>query len=329
MPKYGELHFAAIGLETSGIHSGGNPAMTVCVAVIAADNIVMGMSDRMLTAGDVQFQPSSSKIWPLTNSVTMMAAGDIGTQNEVHTDLVQRVTAALADNPKEWVRVETVTEWYRQAYFRLQRRRAERRILEPLGLDSETFLSRQSSMHADLVSKLGMELMNFQMPDTATIIAGANPSIVNLERTTAHIFLIRNGAVSCADKVGFGCVGAGAWHANSTLMLAGHTPSTPLSKAVFNMYSAKKRAEVAPGVGSETDTYVVTGLGGYSELRDQIKDATIKAYDVYARENARSQHKAERRLHEHIEQIINPPKRPESQAVDGTQPEASVDGATG
>jgi hypothetical protein len=301
--------------------------VTVCVAVIAWGNVVMGMSDRMLTAGDVQFQPSSSKIWQITNSIAMMAAGDIGTQTEVFMEVLKRVNAAIDETPKVWVRVETVAEYYRLEYFRLQRRRAERRILEPLGLDSETFLARQSSMDSDLVSKIGMELMNFQMPETSAIIAGSNPHIdVNADRATAHIFLIHNGVVACADKVGFACVGAGAWHANSTLMVAGHTPSTPLSKAVFNMYSAKKRAEIAPGVGSETDTFVVTGLGGYSTLRDQIKDATIKAYDVYAKENARSQAKAEKRLHEHIEQIINPPKSPESQAAHGTESDSPTNG---
>src|ERR1700733_1115505 len=129
--------------------------MTVCVAVIAADTVVIGMSDRMLTAGDVQFQPSSSKILQGSHSIVMMAAGDIGTQTEIHTDIVKRVSSTLADSPKEWLRVEAVAEWYRQAYFDLQRRRAERRILGPLGLDSESFLGRQSSMDRDLVSKLG------------------------------------------------------------------------------------------------------------------------------------------------------------------------------
>jgi hypothetical protein len=174
-----------------------------------------------------------------------------------------------------------------------------------------------------------MELMNFAMPETATIIAGVNPHLAGeASRTSAHIFQIRNGVVSCADRVGFACVGAGAWHANSTLMAFGHTPNTSLSKAVFNLHVAKKRAEVAPGVGSETDTFVVTGLGGYSTLRDQIRDAAIKAYNVYVNENAKSQVKAERLLHEHVEQIINPPKSLESQATHEPEPEAPADGSS-
>jgi hypothetical protein len=56
---------------------------------MAQMDTVMGMSDRMLTAGDVQFQPPSSKIWALTNSITMMAAGDIGTQSEIHTEVMK------------------------------------------------------------------------------------------------------------------------------------------------------------------------------------------------------------------------------------------------
>jgi hypothetical protein len=81
------------------------------------------------------------------------------------------------------------------------------------------------------------------------------------------------------------------------------------------MYSAKKRAEVAPGVGSETDTFVVTGLGGYAELRDEIKAAVIRAYNTNAMDNAKSAKKAEKLIHTYVDKIINPSKPPEPQTA--------------
>jgi hypothetical protein len=306
--------------------------VTVCVAVICANSMVMGMSDRMLTAGDVQFQPSTSKIWNLTTSIVMMSSGDVGTQSDIYTDVHKRVTAELRRNPSVWLRVETVAEYYRLSYFSLQRRRAEAQILGPLGLDSESFLIRQTSMEPDFVAKIGAELISFRMPDTGAIIASVNPVITVNEEPRAispDIFVIQNGRVSCSDRVGFACVGAGAWHANSTLMLAGHTPSTRASKALFTMYAAKRRAEVAPGVGSETDTFVVTGLGGYSELRDEMMGAAAKAYAVNAKESARALAKAEKYLDEYIEQITNLPQSPESQADHGAEPAAPADAGAG
>jgi hypothetical protein len=303
--------------------------MTVCIAAIADSSMIGGMSDRMLTAGDVQFQPSASKIWRLTNSIAMMVSGDIGTQSEIYADVLTQVHHTLGPSPSHWLRVETVVELYRQAYFRLQRRRAEQEILAPLGLDSESFLARQASMDAGFVSNIGSELINFRMPEISSIIAGVDPALSwdkESKLIAPHIYSIHDGRVSCADAVGFACIGAGAWHANSTLMLAGHTPGTPASTTLLTVYSAKKRAEVAPGVGPETDTFVITGLGGYSELRDEIRDAVTKAYDINLRETRRSLARAEQSLNVHIQQIINPPKpAPESQAADGNLQGSPVD----
>lgn len=55
--------------------------MTVCVAAISQSStgtglMITGASDRMLTAGDIEFEPEQSKIQPLTNSIALMLAGD-------------------------------------------------------------------------------------------------------------------------------------------------------------------------------------------------------------------------------------------------------------
>jgi hypothetical protein len=285
--------------------------MTVCVAVICANNMVCGVSDRMLTAGNVQFQPSSSKIWLFTSSIAMMSAGDVGTQTEIYNDVMKEVTSRLSANSQTWLRVEEVVEFYRLAYFRLQRRRAERAILEPLGLDSDTFLARQASMGPEFVSKIGAELINYRMPDTAAIITGTNPELSvdpTSKDTSAHMFAIENGRISCTDKVGFACVGAGAWHANSTMMQAGHTPRTQIPKALLSMYTAKKRSEVAPGVGTETDFFVIYGLGGYAPLRSEIVDALQRAYEANIKETNQSLERAEKSLNEFIDELVTPAK---------------------
>lgn len=291
--------------------------MTVCVAAIFDGNMVCGMSDRMLTAGDVQFQPSSSKIWEITKSIVMMSSGDVGLQTEIYSQVKKIVDNSIKEKPDDWFRVEDVAELYRQAYFSLKKRRAEKEILIPLGLDSHSFLTRQRGMDSELVSKISMELIGYRMPDVAAIIAGNNPlyeAPKDSKLVSAHIFIVENGKLSCADKVGFACVGAGAWHANSTMMFAGHTPLTQAPKALLTVYAAKKRAEVAPGVGAETDTFVVTPfLGGHSTLRDEIRDAVIKAYDDNMQENTLAKKKIEDSLREKIDEIITPKKPVESQ----------------
>lgn len=279
--------------------------MTVCIAAICDNNMLIGMSDRLLTAGDVEFQPPTSKIWQLTNSIVLMVSGDINLQAEIHAAVMLVIQAHLDHSPDEWLKVEAVTQMYCNAYFEIKRRNAEQKILHPLGLDSSQFLARQQSMDPALVSKIAAELINFPMPGVSTIVAGNEPVDGTSDNVKPHIFIVNNGEATCADKVGFACVGAGAWHANSAMMMAGYNPSKAASRALLTVYAAKKRAEVAPGVGSETDNFVITPRkGGYSELRDEFWAGARKFYEAMIKQQARSLQKAEDSLHEYISAVI-------------------------
>ena len=80
-------------------------------------------------------------------------------------------------------------------------------------------------------------------------------------RTTPPIFVVRDGYLSCEDVVGFASVGSGSRHAESQMMLARHAWNADLDPTLLTTYLAKKRAEVAPGVGTETDMFMITGPG--------------------------------------------------------------------
>jgi hypothetical protein len=62
--------------------------LTVCIAAICEGGIVLGACDKMMTAGDVEFEPQaptgrSMKVFPITNSIAVMTAGDSGLQSEI------------------------------------------------------------------------------------------------------------------------------------------------------------------------------------------------------------------------------------------------------
>jgi hypothetical protein len=287
--------------------------LTVCVAAICGGDMICGMTDRMLTAGDIQFQPSSAKIWPFTRSIVMLSSGDVGLQTEIYSRLMKHVIDHIKAQPDVWLCVEDIAALFSTTYFVIKKERAEREILTPLGLNSQSLLT--SGVEPELASKISMELLGYRMPESAVIIAGNNAAYGEdqTKRVTAHIFVVQNGQLSCADKVGFACIGAGSWHANSAMMLAGHTPNTPIPRGLLNVCIAKKRAEVAPGVGPETDTFVVTNsLGGYSELRDAIRERVFKVFREYMKKNDRADKNAAESLDAFIQEIISTPK-PESE----------------
>ena len=145
--------------------------MTVCVATICDLTIgeqrfgpmIIGASDRMITAGDVQFeiQLQAPKLLGVTNSIVLMLAGDMAIQAElaqgVSADVKERLEA-----DKSWMTVRFVAESYVRRYNEAKRWRAENSILAPLGLTLDTFVGRQREMSSRLVSELASDLRAFE-----------------------------------------------------------------------------------------------------------------------------------------------------------------------
>ena len=134
------------------------------------------------------------------------------------------------------------------------RREAEAEVLKPLGLSSADELMARRRWSADVVHEILRQIQYAaHHRDVATIIAGQDES-------GPHLYVIdKPGMYSVHDRIGFASVGIGQRHAESQFMLAGYTPAWLFPEALYLTYVAKKRAEVAPGVGTYTDLAVITG----------------------------------------------------------------------
>ena len=246
--------------------------MTVCVTAICAENIIFGASDRMLTAGDIQFQPQQPKLLPITTSVVTQIAGDASIQADIISLVIADVKQRVEAKPTEWLNVRDVAGLYCHYYDELRLARTEHAILAPLGLDRNTWLTKQNGMDPTLVKNIATELMNYEFPLTAAIFSG-------VDNSRAHIYVARGGVLTCQDIVGFAAIGAGEWHANSQLMFAGHTRHKSLPETLLSVYSAKKRAEVAPGVGEATDMFTIGPLlGSFMQLLPVMLDSVDAIY---------------------------------------------------
>lgn len=272
--------------------------VTVCVAAVCEGNIILGASDRMLTAADIQFEPEQSKIITVTNSIAVMVSGDSAVQAEILQALHTEIGAWIAAHPKTWVPVYEVADLYRRGRNQVRFRQAEGAILAPLGLDGATFLTKQREMDPQLVRQLATELINADHPAVSAIIAG-------VDTTGAHIFVVEGPKVSCRDTVGFASIGIGNWHADSQFMFAGHTRAKPFPETMLLAYSAKKRAEVAPGVGEATDMFTMGPLlGSYVTINP---DVLVRLEEIYQK-SLNAEEKAARRavtsVTKYVEEII-------------------------
>lgn len=220
--------------------------LTVCVASIYEGSAIIGAADRMITAGHIQYQPSTSKIWKITNSVAVMFAGDIQTQKVVYNSVYGVIKEKIEKNPSQWIRVKETAEIYSQKYLEEKSRSAERRILLPFGLTLESFIFKQKEMSESFVSEISDKILRFNYPDIETLIIGC-------DEFGPHIFSVDNDEVICHDSIGFAARGIGMAHAESHLMSNGYSPGFDASHALLYTHRAKRISEAAPGVGKETD----------------------------------------------------------------------------
>ena len=255
--------------------------VTVCIATISqleSDGVqypmIIGATDRMLTAGDIEFEPAQTKVFLFTNRVVALVAGDASFQIAVCSD------AGLELRDNQNVDVKTVAETYSRAFVRYRREQAELRYLSPLGLDLQSFIQNQKHMSQETIDNLIYKLEHSKIR-AQTIITGTDMD------GTAHIYTVKDpGTVSCEDAVGFAAIGIGEWHADSFFMFNRYNKYRFLSEALFLTYAAKRRAEVAPGVGIETDMFVIDSTAtqptsAYTAASLEVIDKLKITYENY------------------------------------------------
>lgn len=225
--------------------------MTVCVgaiceggkcAVVAADRMVTFGPPMMLTTQP----PAFSKIQRLTDQVALLFAGSVA-DGETLVNLT-RTSIGIQAKPS----MAAIADMAKAAYASHKKRRVEETILAPyLGTDFPGFqaLVAQSAASQVLGQVLGMVAQhNLQLE---VLIAG-------LDDTGAHLVVVNHpGQVVPMNSTGFVAVGSGGIHAGVRMSLGQHTPSATLTDTLYNVYEAKRAAEVAPGVGPLTDMAVI------------------------------------------------------------------------
>lgn len=231
----------------------------------------------MLTAADIQFEPNARKHTDVTNSIVMMFSGDAGFHREIEMRTKLDVWAGVDANPTEWFRVRDVVDLYVKHRNDLKARNAEAAILAPMGLTQDSFLRYQATMQPDLVQQIARDLIAFQVPTTSCIIAG-------VDATGPHIYTVNNGYVTYHNATAFAAIGIGHWHAESEMMTGGHTARATVPEAVALVHRAKRRAEIAPGVGSKTDMFMINGRGGFNTFRDGIAEKLDELYENLAKQ---------------------------------------------
>jgi hypothetical protein len=156
-------------------------------------------------------------------------------------------------------------------------------------------------MDPSLVESISRDMINFAVPEVTVIIAGLDQFV---SETNTHIYSIHNDYVSCDDVIGFRAIGSGARHAESHFMLARHAWNADAHTAVMLAYRAKKDSEVAPGVGAETDMFMIgPGVGQSSRMRPEIIDKLDQEYRRMKKRQVKAQRDANAELKRYVDNL--------------------------
>ena len=151
--------------------------MTIAAAVLSEWNlqpVIITVSDRMVTCRDIQYEPENvakcSRFGPaISRSILALPAGDL----DIHKHITAETSRKLRGYGKD-VDVATVAELYNESLVSYKNKKAEKRVLEPLGLCLETFVSDQKNLESGLVMAIAENLWRKEEIDIAAIIAGVD-----------------------------------------------------------------------------------------------------------------------------------------------------------
>lgn len=132
-----------------------------------------------------------------------MTAGDSNVQIQVYLKTFEIISERIRLHPENWIPVADVASIYSECFFNLRAKLAENEILSPYMLNLETFIARQNEMSSDFIEKITNKIARFSIEEIETIITG-------IDDFGPHIFVVRNGVINCADRIGFDSIGIGS-----------------------------------------------------------------------------------------------------------------------
>lgn len=235
--------------------------MTVCIAGLCNESkSVVLASDRMITMRypPMEFEHGIPKLEIICPACMVLTAGDA----LAHADLcrVVRNTVRLLSQP----RIVVITEEVRKAYVAMRLQAISQRLLEPRGWKLDDFYGKYIRIvPTDIVVTLDHQIANFNY-GLDVLVAGADAD-------EAHIYGLRHpGEVDCYDSIGYHAIGIGYIHAVQNLIANKYLSSLGTNLAVYFAYEAKRSAEVAPGVGKDTDMVIITKKGYKMVATEQV-----------------------------------------------------------
>lgn len=255
--------------------------MTVCIGALCDDgrSCVVG-ADREMTvlALSLGYEHQDSKIEVLSDRCTLLSAGDALLAAEIVGSIDKTTLASL--------RVRGAAAMVRDTYLAVHLNRAESVILRPRGLTWDDFKRRAHEIPLQAYLGVDQLLFNFGIGAAEFLVAGTDSAGADLYRV--HYGGVAGGSwLEWCWKLGYRAIGSGSPHASVFLALEKQHRRMSVAETLYNVYCAKKSAELAPGVGKATDVAIIGKdgieivpeelLGEFESLRQETRMSRVES----------------------------------------------------
>ena len=220
--------------------------MTVCIAALynRSKGFVLA-SDQMLTMNyPMAYEYENEEFDKISkisdkSSIYCLSAGNAIFSAEI-------IDAATNQIQNEGISsVDKAAQVVRDTYMKYRMLRLIRSELETRGLDLNSYYKNQRGLTPDIVTFIDRTFRTFNL--------GVEFLVVGSGGTQCHIYtIIHPGDVYCNDSIGYAAIGIGAPHVIYRMIENKYRKSLNEEAITKLVEEAKKRSEVAPGVGEKT-----------------------------------------------------------------------------
>lgn len=245
----------------------------MCIAALCREGdetfAVVG-ADRMVTLGGfIEFEHTVPKMAHPAPHAVVMIAGDTLTGTRLANSVVTDLRGGMP-------RIDEIAERLSNRYGEFRRSALDAQILALRGLDLGSFYGAHGSLQQPLVMMLDNQMAQFNL-SVELLLAG-------VDEDGAHIYSVHNPGDPSQqhDVIGYAAIGIGTLHALQSMIGFRHGPTAGLRETIFRVYASKRRAEVAPGVGADTDMAIIS-TSTVTFLQESLLKRLSNMYDNYGR----------------------------------------------
>jgi hypothetical protein len=157
--------------------------------------------------------------------------------------------------------------------FKLKREQIiESEIFSIFGINKEFFInSLNNPIPNPYIHAILDRVTNFKL-NTGILLAG-------LDNSVAKICEINEFGILDLRPMNFHTIGSGQIQAQNTLLFQKHSKNTPLKETIYNVYKAKRNAEVMEGVGKETEILILCPNHNLIQLGEKDLNTLSSIYE--------------------------------------------------